>query len=442
MVNTAARGRNIFLFYVAAVSLVDNAKVQREQSMKYFLLTICVFSPFLHSADLNISIPDDKLNEQVREIERAITAQKKERDAYIRQSKQEFMQWRRKQKKDFDRFNAEIQRIWGYSLRQNPACWTEFNAQKDTYTSIDYKKNELSAAVVVKPGDSLGYVQQKLINVVSRFLLSGGTASSIPVYVEPHLQISSEPILTESIIPRGSKKEQKEAAEGVAKDLILTGQRSEVSLPDKRKIVSLAAPLECSLLESRLSALYPFITVSAARFGVSVERILATIHVESHFNPMARSHAGAIGLMQIVPWSGGREGILSAEGRDGIPTEASLFNPETNIRIGTAYISRLNRHYFADITRPLSRTYCSIAAYNTGPGNVMRACIGSNDLVSGISWVNAVESAAALYTHLITHLPYAETRAYVPKVYAKMHVYARYGSGEVTGGLTKSGIVD
>ena len=43
------------------------------------------------------------------------------------------------------------------------------------------------------------------------------------------------------------------------------------------------------------------------RFGIDPAIVFAIIHTESSFNPKARSHIPAYGLMQLVPKSGGRD---------------------------------------------------------------------------------------------------------------------------------------
>lgn len=62
----------------------------------------------------------------------------------------------------------------------------------------------------------------------------------------------------------------------------------------------------------------------AKRVRIEPELVLSVIQVESNFNPYAISSAGAIGLMQIMPF------WLKEIGKPG----DSLFNPQTNLRYG------------------------------------------------------------------------------------------------------------
>lgn len=94
-------------------------------------------------------------------------------------------------------------------------------------------------------------------------------------------------------------------------------------------------------------------------YGVDPHLLLAVMQVESGFNPKARGPAGSVGLMQILPSSGrlmARELGIEWQGLE------TLYDPETNIRIGAAYLARMHAE-FRDLE-------LSLAAYNMGPGRV------------------------------------------------------------------------
>jgi soluble lytic murein transglycosylase-like protein len=114
------------------------------------------------------------------------------------------------------------------------------------------------------------------------------------------------------------------------------------------------------------------IAEAAKSHNVHPALIAAVIHAESNFNPRARSHAGAAGLMQINP-----------------PTRQYLrlknvYNPRQNVEAGTRYLRELMDRFDGDVV-------LALAAYNAGPGAVMR--------YDGVP-------------------PYSETQAYVKKVLA------------------------
>jgi len=121
------------------------------------------------------------------------------------------------------------------------------------------------------------------------------------------------------------------------------------------------------------------VAAASRAYGVPHALLLAVMHAESNFNPAARSPVGAIGLMQIMPPTGARYGL-----RQG------LADPVNNIDVGTRYLKDLLELFKGD-------TELAVAAYNAGEGAVIK------------------------YGRRIP--PYAETRAYVPKV---MALYDQY----------------
>jgi membrane-bound lytic murein transglycosylase C len=74
------------------------------------------------------------------------------------------------------------------------------------------------------------------------------------------------------------------------------------------------------------------------------------------------------------------------------------------------------------VTNTVSREYCVISAYNTGPRNVFRAFSNSKDATAAINQINGLQPGA-VYDHLKQHLPYEETRNYLQKVTASRKAF-------------------
>ncbi|MBK9161032.1 MAG: DUF3393 domain-containing protein [Nitrosomonadales bacterium] len=160
----------------------------------------------------------------------------------------------------------------------------------------------------------------------------------------------------------------------------------------------------------------PLVEKFARTYDISPSLVFAIMRTESNFNPFAVSPAPAYGLMQLVPSSGGRDAYKRARGYDQIPSKQYLFDPGNNIELGTAYLSVLSFDELDAIADPVSREYCVISAYNTGPGNVLRAFGGSSkNRDSALKQINSL-SAPSVYWKLRQKLPYAETRQYLQKV--------------------------
>jgi len=166
----------------------------------------------------------------------------------------------------------------------------------------------------------------------------------------------------------------------------------------------------------------PAVQRFAKRYGVSESLVFGVIRTESNFNPFAVSSAPAFGLMQLVPSSGGREGYKKARGRDHAPSRDFLFNADNNIELGTAYLGVLFDEQLKDVYDNISREYCVIAAYNTGPSNVLKAY--SKNRRDALDRINK-SRPPQVYKHLVNNLPYKETRRYIQKVVKYRRDYVR-----------------
>jgi soluble lytic murein transglycosylase-like protein len=89
--------------------------------------------------------------------------------------------------------------------------------------------------------------------------------------------------------------------------------------------------------------------------------LTALIITESSFDRKAESHKGAIGLMQIIPRTGAALALENKMRWKGNPT---LYNPKTNIALGTYYLNKLHNR-FGDLNLALE-------AYNHGPTKLDR----------------------------------------------------------------------
>ena len=155
------------------------------------------------------------------------------------------------------------------------------------------------------------------------------------------------------------------------------------------------------------------------RFKIDPAMVLAIMHTESSFNPKAESPVPAYGLMQLVPKTGARDAYLYVYNKDKLLTANYLFNPKNNIELGCAYLKKIRSVYFKDIKNDLSATYCMIAAYNTGPGNLAKAFTGNKKLSPAIREINAL-SPNEVYLKLVNDLTHKESRSYLKKVTSRI----------------------
>lgn len=145
---------------------------------------------------------------------------------------------------------------------------------------------------------------------------------------------------------------------------------------------------------------YPeYVTYYADKYDIDPLMLYAFIRTESNFNPRADSDAGARGLMQIteVTFDWIKSKIAPTEDL----TFEDLYDPETNIRFGSYFVSYCLLRYQDDLAT-------AAAAYHSGWGTV-------DDLLS------QAEYSADGKT--LDHYPYPQMRLYVKKITSS---YQRY----------------
>lgn len=151
-------------------------------------------------------------------------------------------------------------------------------------------------------------------------------------------------------------------------------------------------------LQQRQKTLSPMVNKIAREVGVDPFFVHAIISAESAYKPGAKSHAGAMGLMQMMPGTARRFNV------------SNPYDPAQSIRGGATYLKWLLKKFGGNMQ-------LAAAGYNAGEGNVDK------------------------YKRRIP--PFPETQAYVPKV---MGYYKHYkenphlvGLGDAGSGLEGSG---
>jgi soluble lytic murein transglycosylase len=126
--------------------------------------------------------------------------------------------------------------------------------------------------------------------------------------------------------------------------------------------------------------------------------VFAVTRQESAFMADAKSHVGAMGLMQLMPAT-----AKETAKRFGIPLSSPqlAYRPEINIQLGAAYLSQIYGQFNGN------RVLAS-AAYNAGPGRVRQ-------------WLRGADHLS--YDVWIENIPFDETRQYVQNVLSYSVIY-------------------
>lgn len=140
------------------------------------------------------------------------------------------------------------------------------------------------------------------------------------------------------------------------------------------------------------------------KFEVPQELVWGIMRAESSYRRDAISPVGALGLMQVMPFTGHKVAKILGDKSFKAPM---LLEPETSVRVGSRYLKRLMDGF--DNTIPLVA-----AGYNAGPHRVK-------------SWLASFGNLET--DEFIEHIPFLETRNYVKKVVSNAYVYSQlYGN--------------
>jgi soluble lytic murein transglycosylase len=147
----------------------------------------------------------------------------------------------------------------------------------------------------------------------------------------------------------------------------------------------------------------PVVSGNARLYHLDPALVAAVIYEESQFDPKARSGAGAVGLMQLLPDTA--RGIALHTGGTKFDPATDLLDPDLNVRYGCWYLNHLRQRYAGYPNGP----ELALAAYNAGQTNVDR-------------WIAATPAGQPV------EIQFPETRDYVADVERLTKLYRRaYG---------------
>lgn len=338
-----------------------------------------------------------------------------------------FDEYKALQSKQFDNYQArfraaqlvyqqEIKQYWLDAKLSSGSEFVSYSSDLLVRSAVDYKAGtvtiEAQGASPAEAGSKIRQEVERLLNLDTReaykddAILQLVDRDQIEKNAE---QLTAEPILSDLFVGKS------------AGDILKPAEKSIVE--DRRPVARVVIQLPEGSTATKAKRYQPLAEEYADEQKVSAALVMAVMHTESYFNPMARSHIPAFGLMQIVPQSAGLDTTEYLSGRSRLLTASELYQPKINVRSGAAYLHLLYYRYLRLIDDPLSRLYCAVAAYNTGAGNVARAFTGATSVRGAAARINRLQPQQ-VYSHLKRNLPYQETRNYLGKVVSRMALYS------------------
>ena len=323
----------------------------------------------------------------------------------------------------YDALSGNVRDKWGPKEVKLPEKkkYVKYTQNYRSRAIVDFDRGQITVETLDEKTP-----RESLSRAVAVTLLTPQDPRVVDVFSDKEIPVNSgdEPYLLGLVLDQQGKPVRTQAdADAFAQYLLEKKLGTRIIEQDgtKKEAMFVTMNMVVNLPQKQAEKYRTLVLRYAGQYQMSPSLVFAIIRTESNFNPYAVSSVPAYGLMQLVPTSGGREAYRRAKGEDVAPTRDYLFDPQNNVELGTAYLNVLMFNQLDEVANDISREYCVIAAYNTGPGNVLRTF--SKNRTTAVQQINGLQPSA-LYEKLRANLPYQETRNYLEKVttYRKSYV--------------------
>jgi membrane-bound lytic murein transglycosylase C len=370
----------------------------------FFLLVLAIIYSFLFSSIGYSEVRGKELNEWEK-LKGAAEETWRKNVAGIER------QWDKiedEQRRELQELKRRIDLLWGEAgVTSSKKNWIDYDESFSVRSNIDFKNGtiEVDALVPLNVSNPYERAKQKIADKMLTSLMAKGFERR--GILTNQLKTSQGFYVTTNNLNNYIQNDLFPKIEKVPTSI--TGDDGKTRLKFGARISLVPGHLRIRAEKYRNT-----VHANAARFSFEPQLIMAVIHTESYFNPFARSHAGAYGLMQVIPRYAGRESYQFIYKQDRIITPPYLYEPVNNINLGSAYLYLLYNKHFADIQGRDKRLYLSICGYNWGPTAIRQKIIQRYQ----VSFMSSDE----LYRLLRYRTP-KETSDYLKRVTERSRIY-------------------
>ena len=356
--------------------------------------------------------------------------------SYKKTQEEGFKEYQQAQTKAFNEYKEEISKIWDDPKMSTKKTWVAYTQDKKTRTDVDFLDETITVETMANSSkeakEKLQVALAKVVTTNTKTVQeSDPLEKRIKQIKKPEgvvdSKVKAEPILSTVVFKKAPTK--KSVYEYVKKHTATEKIKSVKSKKIKHsKIYSIKVKMPKDAMLKRSQVYKDKITKNANKQKLPISLVFAIMHSESNFNPRARSHVPAFGLMQIVPKTAGIDAYNFLYKKKKLVTDRYLYDGTNNIEMGTAYLHILYYKYLKKIKNPDSRLYCAIAAYNTGSGNIAWAFTKKYNMNKAAPLINKL-TPEQVYNKLLKDLRWDEPKHYLKKVSKRMSAYNKiYGS--------------
>ena len=301
----------------------------------------------------------------------------------------------------------KVKSKWLDFVASSKKIWVEYSEKVDTRSRVDFKEGKIiieTAVQAKRPGaeqEARNNIELQLKKIFSKENITKKKILKKQV-ANKHGEVIKDQNIDDFIQDEVLPSVQAEKKTYMARDDII------------RKKYKATINMVPDHIRVRASKYVSLVKDNARRYQLPPQLIMAIIHTESYFNPLAVSSCGAIGLMQVIPEQAGREAYSFLFGKDTIVSQEYLYQSYANIKLGVVYLYLLKNQHFSDIDDSVKNRYVSICGYNWGP-TAVRNKILKHHFINKLSRNEAYD--------LLRRKTPRETRQYLQKVTKRMPLY-------------------
>ena len=394
---------------------------------------------------------------------------------YVASVTAQYAAYEQQQDREFEQFKEAVEEKWQDFKAPSKKEYVEYDDDLDSRATVDFEKGEITVEVIVEEEvtePSLGPTEKveqtapkkKLIQqeikkkkmdkepepIKSIFKKSKKSDPQKTKSQQQSLEVKKKipdqrlqrkltdiikakgddgkPMLNKQVADNEGKTVTSTTAKAFASELVANNPVAKKTYKakdgKKRTVYTVKVPLKSDHVNIRADRYKQEVMKQSKRFNIDPIIAFAVMETESAFNPKAKSHIPAYGLMQLVPKSGARDAYLYVYKEDKFLDGDYLYQPRNNIELGCAYLSKIRHRYFKAIKDDERAYICAVPAYNTGIGNVAKALVNKPKLKPAAQKANSM-SPDQLYKKLHKDLKYKEARDYLERVWSRKDKYAK-----------------
>ncbi|MBR5604106.1 MAG: DUF3393 domain-containing protein [Bacteroidales bacterium] len=344
----------------------------------------------------------------------------------------EYQRYFEAEKEAYNKFFKEMSSIWGNdNVKESTSKeWVEYSKDGNSRSSVDFENGDVVIEIILTPAEQTSEqrIEKKVENKIKELLISRGKTKDYDTPEEKAIPLQETPVLENQVLtPSGvmvTEDNLDESVKEIAEELVVEKKNITGDDGEERQVVTVRLELAPDHIRTRAEQYKAEVEKYCRKYDVNPAMAFAVMQTESSFNPKAKSHVPAYGLMQIVPSSAGRDCAESLNKSFKTPTANYLYEPENNIEMGVHYLYLLKKRYYTNVTDSDSRDLCVIASYNTGAGNVSKALRGDTKISKAIPQINAM-SYNELFRYFERKL-LPETQNYIRKVTERMNDFNKW----------------